>query len=62
MIDGNIEKSLQLLSVQIHRQDPLNACGCQKIRHELGSDGNTRLILAVLAGIAEKWDDRCDAG
>jgi hypothetical protein len=48
--------------MQIHRQDPLNSRGRQEIRHELGSDGNAWLILAVLAGIAEKWDDRCDTG
>ena len=62
MVDGNVEEPLQLLSMQIHRQHSLDPCGRQKICHELGGDRNTRLVLAVLAGIAEKWDHRCDAG
>ena len=48
--------------MQIHRQDPLNSRGRQEIRHELGSNGHTRLVLAVLAGIAEKRNHRGDAG
>ena len=60
MIDRNIKKALQLLSMQIHCQHSLNPRGNQKIRNELGGDGNAGLVLAVLARIPEKRDHRRD--
>ena len=62
VIDGNVEKSLQLLGVQIHGQHALNSGGRQKVGHQLRGDGHAWLILAVLACIAEKRDHRRDAG
>ena len=60
MIYRNIEEALHLLRVQVHGQHPAHASGIQQIRHELRRNWNTRLIFAVLAGIAEKWNDRRD--
>ena len=61
MIHRNIEKSLHLLRVQIHRQHTAYAGGMQKIRDELGRDRHPRLIFAVLSRVTEKRNDRRDA-
>lgn len=61
MIDGNIEKSLDLRGVEIHRKHAIDACGGEQIRDELGRNGHARLVFAVLASIAEKGHHRGDA-
>ena len=54
MIDRNIKKTLNLLRVQIHRQNTIRPSGHQKIRHQLCRDRNSRLILSILASIPIK--------
>jgi hypothetical protein len=52
VVDRDVEEPLNLLSVQIHRKNPVNP-GChQQIGNQLGSDRNARLILAILAAIS----------
>ena len=53
MIDGNIKESLNLVGVQVHGNQPVDARCAQHIGHQLGTDGNTGFILAVLAGPSE---------
>ena len=60
MIHRNIEKSLNLLAVQIHRENSIGAGGDEQIRHEFGGDRHARLVLAVLPGVAIKGQDRGD--
>ena len=60
MIHRNIEKALNLLAVQIHRQDAGGAGGNQQIGDQLGGDGHAGLVLAVLAGVAVKRHHRSD--
>ncbi|CAG9206220.1 hypothetical protein PSP6_250092 [Paraburkholderia tropica] len=57
VVDGNIEKALNLVSVQIHRDDPLDARDFQHVRHDLRRDGDARRTgAAVLTGITEVGD------
>ena len=58
MIDGNVEVADNLFRMQIHGQNPIRARRDQKVRHQLGRDGNTRLILAVLTGIPVNGKNR----
>jgi len=53
VIDGNIEKSHELLRVQIHRQHPVRARGRDQVRHQLGRDRHPRLVFAVLPRISK---------
>ena len=54
VVDRNIEKSLDLVSMQVHRQQAFDADGLQQIGHHPGADRHPgRARAAVLAGIAE---------
>jgi|GEM_PF-5461117 hypothetical protein len=61
MVDRNVEKSLQLLGMQVHGEQPVHAGGHQEICHQLRRDRDARLVFAVLARVAEKWNHRGDA-
>ena len=61
MIHRYVEKALNLLGVQIHRQNAVGPGSHQQIGHELGRDRHARLILPILSGVAVKWQHRCDA-
>ena len=58
VIDGDIEKALDLRGVEVHREDAVGAGGGEKVGNELCRDGIARAGLAVLTGIAEVRDDR----
>ena len=60
MINGNIEKSLDLAGVQIHAQNTANPDNHQHLCHHLGRDRNARCIFTILAGIAVIRHDGCD--
>ena len=54
VIDRNIEKTLYLVGVQIHRQQPVDACGANHAGSQLGGDRHARRTGAtILPGIAE---------
>ena len=61
MIHRNVEKALDLLGVQIHGQDAVDAGGHEQVGHEFGGDGHARLVFAVLARIAIKRQHGRDA-
>src|SRR5205085_3915756 len=61
VIDGNIEKALDLHGVQIDHQGAVGAGGGKQVGDQLGADGSARAVFAVLAGIAEIGDHRSDA-
>lgn len=53
----NVEEALNLVGVQIHRDDPLDAGDFQHVRDDLCRDRDARRTrAAVLAGIAEVGD------
>ena len=60
MIHRNIEKSLHLLRVQIHRQHAIDARGGEKIRHQFRGDRHARLIFAILPRVTKKRNHRRD--
>src|SRR5262245_55214123 len=53
MIQRDIEKTLQLRGVQIHGENAFGARSGQKIRHQLRSNGNARLVFAILARVSK---------
>ena len=61
VIHGNVEKTLDLLRVQIHGQNPVCTRRHQQVRDQLGRNRHPRLILAILAGVAVKRNYRRDA-
>ncbi len=61
MIDRNIEKTLDLLGMQIHGEDTVYPRGDQKICDELSGNWDARLVFAVLAGVTVKGKDGGDA-
>ena len=52
-IDRNVEKSLDLVGVQVHRHHAVHTCGHQHVGHQLGADRHAGAVLAVLARPAE---------
>ena len=62
MVDGNIEESLDLVGVEVHGYEAVDACGAKQVGNQLGGDGDTRFVLAVLAGPAEVRDYCNDGG
>lgn len=51
LINGNVKEPLDLAGVQVHGNDVVAASGLEHVGHELGRNGRTRLVLAVLARI-----------
>lgn len=65
VIDGDVEKACNLLSVKVHGEDSIDTGGGEKIGDEFGGDGDARLIFAILASVTEERDhggDSCGAG
>ena len=60
MVYGNIEKSLDLLRVEIHRQNTIHTCGYEQVGEKFGRNRYAGLILAVLSGVSKKGQDRGD--
>ena len=53
MIDGDIEKALNLICVQVHRKNSVRACGSDYIRDEFCGDGISCLGFSVLTSVTE---------
>ena len=53
MVNGHFEEPLDLVGVQVHGNETVDAgCG-EKVGHQLGTDGGSRFVLSVLARVAE---------
>ena len=61
VVDRDVEEALDLERVQVHRQDPVGARRGQEVGHQLGGDGDARLVLLVLPRVAEVRHHRGDA-
>src|SRR5258708_408914 len=61
MVTRNIEKSLDLRSVQINHQRTMRPCSGEQIGNQLGRYRNARLVLAVLPRVAIVRNHRRDA-
>ena len=53
MVDRNVKEPLDLVGVQVHRDDAVDSHGLQHVGRDLGSDGHARLVFPVLAREAE---------
>ena len=60
MVHRDIEEALDLVCVQVHRDDTGHPGSTQQVSHELSSDGDTWLILTILASPPEVRDHCCD--
>ena len=60
VIHRHVEKSLNLLRVQVHRQHAIRAGRGQHVRNQLRRDRHPRLVFAVLPRVAEKRNHRRD--
>ena len=60
MVDGNIEETLYLVGMQVHRDDAVDASHTQQVGYEFGTYRHAGLVLAVLARPAEIRDDGVD--
>ena len=56
MIDRHIEEALDLVGMEIHRDQAVDAGNCQHVRNQLSADSHTRLVLTVLTRPAEIRD------
>ena len=61
VVHGDVEEALHLGGVEVHGDDAVGARGGDEIGHELRGDRSASFGLAVLAGVAEVWDDGGDA-
>ena len=60
VVDGNLEESLHLARMEIHRQDAVGAGVLDHVRDHAGGDRLARCRLAILAGVEEARNDRRD--
>ena len=52
-VDRDIEKSLNLVGMQVHRHHAVDTCGHQHVGHQFGADRHAGTVFAVLARPAE---------
>ena len=60
VVDGDVEKALDLGGVQVHRQHAVGAGAGDQVGHQLGRDRHAAFVLAVLPGVAEIGNDGRD--
>ena len=58
VVHRQVEEPLHLVLVEIHAEHPVRAGHRHHVRHELGADGDARLVLAVLPRVPEVGNDR----
>ena len=51
VVERNIEKTLDLPAVKIHRNHSAHPCSSEQIGHKLGSDRSAGMNFTILAGI-----------
>ena len=61
VVHWNVKKTLNLIGVQIHGEDPAGTSAGDEVRDQFGGDGGPRTGLAILSGIAEIGHGRGDA-
>jgi exosortase len=61
VVHRDVEESLDLWCVEIHREDPVHSGGGEQVCDQLCGDRYPRLVLPVLPCVAEKWNHGGDA-
>jgi hypothetical protein len=49
VVNWHLEESLDLRCVQVHGDNVVASCDLQHVGDELGGDGRTRLVFAILS-------------
>ncbi len=62
VVDRNVEEALNLVSMEVHCYDAVDSGSGKKVGNKFGTNGNARLVFAVLASEAEVRNDSVDAG
>ena len=62
MVDGYVEKPLQLVRVQVESQNPIGSSLFDHVCDQLGADRHPRLVLAILSCITEVRQHGRDTG
>src|SRR5438876_10292066 len=60
VIDGNVEETLHLLCMEVHRQHAAYASGMQQVRDEFRRNRHAWLVLTVLTRVSKKRNNRRD--
>ena len=61
MINGHIEEPLDLIGMEVHRDDTIHTSGAQQIGHQLGANADTGLVLTILTRPSEIRDHGVDS-
>ena len=61
MVNRDVEETLDLVSVEVHSDEAVDTGYAQQVGNQLGTDGYTWLVLAVLTCLAEVKDNGDDA-
>ena len=61
MINRYIEETLNLVGMQVHRDETVDACHAEQVCYKFGTDADTRFVLAILTSPSEIWNDSHDA-
>lgn len=61
VIHGAVEEALDLVGVQIHRNDAISAGGGEQVGDQASGDGFAAAVLLILAGVGVEGEDRGDA-
>ena len=61
MIHGDIEESLNLLCVKIHRENAVRTGDSQKVRNQFCGNRHARTVFSVLTGVTEERDHGSDS-
>ena len=57
MINRAVEEALDLVSMEVHGDETIDAGGGQHIGNEFGANGNTWLVLSILTCPSEIWNN-----
>ena len=60
VVYGDIEEGLLLVGVEVHRDETVDSGDAEQVGFQLGGDGDTGLVFAVLTGPAVVGDDGDD--
>ena len=60
MVNGNVEETLNLVGVQVHRYQPVDAGNAKQVGNKLGSDAYAWFVLTVLTCPSEIRDNGID--
>ena len=57
MIHRNIEETLNLVCMKVHRNQTVDTCNREQVGHQLSADGNTGFVFSVLTCPTEVRDN-----